>query len=273
MVAALANPYHGDVYVILRSASDTLTLRALSDWLPPGTDRLVGKTFVASLLLTVVAIALPGRRPTAREFALLLFFLPPAFSAARMVPFWLLATLPVTAAQLGSWLLADRPARRLSPAVGRVALGLLLLAAVGSLPWIDRTTASEPKDLAQVADHLRGRDGGTRRVFSRPDWGEYLAWSLTPDGYRVFLGGQSAVAPVPIWADYLALTNGCAGWQDVLDRHQVDCLVLDLGPGDHRTHLLPLVEKSPQWRRAFQSGAAAVFVRVPSSNPSASGGP
>src|SRR5262249_17230635 len=123
------------------------------------------------------------------------------------------------------------------PSLGAAALvGLIAVAVVLSLPGLAgynpvlraQARHASPRveaDLQAVADHLSARLP-TGRVFSRLEWGEYLAWSLAPQ-FRVFMDGRIEIYPDDVWAQYAAVTSGRANWEELLDRYQVDALVLD----------------------------------------------
>jgi hypothetical protein len=269
VAATLANPYGWNVYLYVRTTSLTGAARRIDEWVPPGLDLLVGKVWVLSVLLLLVLFALPRRRPTAREVILVLCFLPLACGSVRMVAWWLLVSAPIAAA-----LLADNlPRHALAGAepeppslAGAGFFGLLLLACVASaLALTDRGAPllatirpahRDESDLEAVARGLPDRAGG--RVFSRFEWGEYLGWSLAPRGYTVFMDGRIEIFPDDVWAQYSAVTRGRADWEEILDRYQVDSLLLD---SSYHADLLPQVERSPDWERAGQSGKAVLFLR------------
>jgi hypothetical protein len=270
-LATLANPYGWKVYLYVRTTSLTSTARRIDEWVPPGLDLLVGKVWVLSVLLLLVLFALPRRRPTAREVILVLCFLPAACGSVRMVAWWLLVSAPVIAA-----LLADNlPRHALAPGEDEPPslasagfFALLLLACVGSaLALTDggapllgtiRPTHRDETDLEAVAGTLPDRTGG--RVFSRFEWGEYLGWSLEPRGYTVFMDGRIEIFPDEVWNQYSAITRGRADWEEILDRYQVDTLLLD---STYHTDLLPQVERSPDWKRAGEAGKAVLYLRCP----------
>jgi hypothetical protein len=262
--ATLINPYGWKVYQYVGVTSSRATARQILEWLPPGTTLFMSKLWIISVLLTVVAFALPGRRPTARDVFLILVFLAPTFGALRMVAWWLLVSTPILAAQLTAGLprpivFAAQPEER-SP-VWSLVSGVLLLAAVACAPqWSHRGYPTE-EELETATHEMRGADGGTKRVFARFEWGEYLGWALQPDGYTVFMDGRIEIYPDPVWEEYLAVTNARPGWQDVLDHYQVDWLVLDADY--HReTGLLPAVEQAKAtWQHVTQVGSAVLFRR------------
>ncbi len=269
-LATLLNPYGWRVYQYVLHTSGVAAARHIDEWMPPGLDLVVSKVWVVSVLGLIVLFALPGRRPPARAICLVLCFLPLACGSVRMVAWWLLVATPIAGAQLAAVLpprfLSEEDNRR---ATAGTALTFALLVAVSvlSLPWLERwnpvltalhRTGRPESQLQAAAERLRERRP-TGRLFSRFEWGEYLGWSLAPD-YRVFMDGRIEIYSDRVWCDYSAVTRGRADWQQVLDGYGVDCLLLDTAGGYH-ADLLPQVERSPEWERAFESGRVVVFLR------------
>src|SRR5262249_35983438 len=87
------------------------------------------------------------------------------------------------------------------------------------------------------------RESPTGRVFTRFEWSEYITWSLGPD-FTVFMDGRIEIFPDEVWDEYSAVTSGRADWQKILDKYQVDYLLIDAGPRGYHARLRPLVEKS-----------------------------
>lgn len=273
VLATGLNPYGYALIFYVDQTARSASARGIMEWVPPPLSLLIGKLWVASLLLTVIALALPGR-PRARNVLLLLCFLPLPCGAARMTAWWLLTAMPVLATQFGGWLTRPvEPSARPSSLIGGVSLALLATAVVMSLPGPDRLVrngamASRREgvmedDLEKIAASLRQAPGKPRRLFCPFEWGEYLGWALQPDGYRVFLDGRVEICPDPVWADYVAVGSGQADWQEILDRYQVDGLILS---GDYEFYtgkLRPLVERSEKWRSVCKRGEAVLFLRVP----------
>jgi hypothetical protein len=269
VLATLLNPYGWRVYQYVMHTSGVAAARHIDEWVPPGLNLLVSKVWVVSVLGLIVLFALPGRRPTTREVCLVICFLPLACGSVRMVAWWLLVATPIAAAQLA----AVVPARFLAEDDGRATRGTVLsfavfvVACVLSLPWLERynpvlaaldRTGRPESQLEAAAERLRERRPNGR-IFSRFEWGEYLGWSLAPD-YKVFMDGRIEIYSDRVWGEYSAVTRGRADWQDILDGYGVDCLLLDTAGGYH-AELLPQVERSPEWERAFESGRVVVFLR------------
>jgi hypothetical protein len=269
----LANPYGTDIYHFVGLTSSRSSTRSIQEWLPPRPDSLIGKFWVASLLLALLALALPQRRPVAREVILALCFVPLSCGAVRMVAWWLLALPLVTAGQLAAalptrWRVdADGEKPSFVAASVVVLLGLMSLASVpllersSPLPRLLNRQHRLEDDLEAVAEHLRSQPTSHRRLFCRLDWGEYFTWSLSPDGYRVFMDGRIDLYPDELWIEYLAILHGRADWQELLDHWQVDCLVLDQTHADEQHGLLAAVQASQNWSPTCFVGPAVVFRR------------
>ncbi len=271
VLATLINPYGWKVYEYVGVTSSVPSSRRIDEWLPPGMDQLVGKIWVLSVLALLVLFALPRRRPNIREVCLVLCFFPLACSSVRMVNWWLLVCAPIAARLLAGALPAHWTASTESEKPTRgdaVSVAVILIVCAASIPWLDsynpalilthRNHRTE-SDLEDVAAQLRERPGDGR-IFSRFEWGEYLGWALSPR-YKVFMDGRLEIFPDTVWADFTAVTRGRADWEAILARYEVDCLLLDIS-GIHGD-LLPLVEQSPNWVRAGESGDVLLYVRRP----------
>jgi len=282
LLATLLNPYGWRVYYYVWHTSGVAAARHIDEWVPPGLNLLVSKVWIVSVLGLIVLFALPGRRPSASEICLVLCFLPMACGSVRMVAWWLLVGTPIAAAQLAALLppraLAEDDSGRATAGTG-LTFALFVAVCVLSLPWLERYNplltalhrAGRPElELQTVAEQLRQRRPGGR-IFSRFEWGEYLGWSMAPD-YKVFMDGRIEIYSDRVWDEYTDVTRGRADWQQILDGYQVDCLLLDTAGGYH-ADLLPQVERSPRWERAFESGRVAVFLRRPDATPLAASQP
>jgi hypothetical protein len=272
VLTTFVNPYGWNVYQYVHTTSATASGRPILEWLPPGISLFMSKMWAASVLLVVVAFALPGRRPTARDVFLVLCFLPPTFGALRMLAWWLLVSAPIVAAQLSAslprpWL---QPAELQRPSwISAVLFGSILLACVASVPLLERykpLVGQSPHshqteaDLEEVADHLRGFDSDERRIFTHFEWGEYLSWTLAPDGYTIFMDGRIEIYPQTVWNDYMTVTDGHDGWQAILDHYRADWLILD-SKYHQGTGLLAVVQHSAAWEYEGTVGDAILFRR------------
>jgi hypothetical protein len=275
-LATLVNPYGWRVYHFVANTSTVAGGRPIGEWLPPSMELLVGKFWVVSLLAALVVVSTSQSRPTAREVCLMACFLPLAAASARMVAWWTLAIAPILARLTVDCL----PQRKTEPETPSFASALCFTAivaiAVLSCPWLSRYNPllgagrqgarSVEQDLERVAYliHDHGQNG---RIFSRFEWGAYLNCALGPS-YPVFMDGRIDIYPDDIWSEYADLTAGRSEWQQILDRYQVDYLVLD--PTYHaESGLLSQVEKSHDWELALKTDHVRLYGRRDVSSQSA----
>jgi hypothetical protein len=273
--ATLINPYGWHIYEYILQTSRVASARHIDEWLPPGLHQLAGKVWVA-LLLLLFGLALwagrkppPDRRLSWRDLFVVGCFLPAACGSVRMVAWWLLVSAPLLAERLADvWpRLRDEDLASDQPTPGAaLTVGGLLVAMVLSLPWLEHFNPvfalpgrahRVESDLQAVADHLAA-EHPTGRIFTRFCWGEYLGWALA-GRYAVFMDGRIEIYPDEVWGQYSAVVHGRADWEELLAGYGVDCLLLDTTGYHHE--LLPLVERSPNWRQVCQEGDAILFVR------------
>jgi hypothetical protein len=265
VMGTLLNPYGLDVY---RYAADLSRLgleRGIEEWLPPGLDLWVSRVFFASLLMLTGLLTVSRQRLTAREVCLIAGFLPPALVAVRMAPWWLIVNAP-TLVRLAAGLRSTSKQRAERPSLAAgAALACMAMAAVVSLPWLDRfnpvmgrlrSAARAEAPVGELARHVISA-GRPARVFSRMEAGNYLCWALG-DSRSVFLEGHVELYPDGIWQEYLSVSSGGAGWAQVLDKYSVDTLLLDAAYHDA---LVRHVRQSSGWAEVARSGDALLFER------------
>jgi len=273
-LATLGNPYGWRIYQYVGLTSNTAAARRIDEWVPPSLDLWIGRAFLVSLLVTFALFAINwykhGRRPSARELILFGCFLPLACGSVRMVAWWLLICAPIMAVKIADRLseMRSRPADK--PAWdAAAAFAVLVLFVAFSMPGLAawnpllkiRQSTTRTEDVlervhARMADHIPAG-----RIFSRFEWGEYLAWSFAP-AHKIFMDGRIEIYPDEVWNAYASVTRGLPEWQAILDQYGVTALVLD---SDYhaRTGLLPRVEESGAWQRVFESGPSVLYVRRP----------
>jgi hypothetical protein len=268
-LAALVNPYGWHIYEYIGLNYGRSAGRRIDEWLPPGMGQLTGKVLALSVLLLIVLLARSAQRLTWRELFLIGCFLPPALGAVRMTAWWLIVVAPILATQAAAlWprLRESNGADRPTPAAALLCTGMLA-AMVLSLPWLERynPVLSRPgrahrteTDLDAMAHRLAAERSGAR-LFTRFAWAGYFTWALD-GGCTVFMDARIEIYPDPIWEQYTAVVHGRADWQDILNVHGIDALVLDDASGYH-AELLPFVRASANWYEVGREGDAVLFVR------------
>jgi hypothetical protein len=266
LAATLINPYGWEVYHYVGATSARAAGRGIEEWVRPSLHTLIGKVWLGSMIAALLVFARSPRKLATREAILLLAFLAISVGSVRMIVWWFLALAPILAASLAELLPArTRVDEDDAPAWANTACAMMLAAAaLFCLPGLSAynpliTHKERVERHLAAAMHELPRQGSGARIFSRLEWGEYLGWSLAGKG-RVFMDGRVEIIPDSIWADYAAITTGQEGWNEILKRYRVDCLVLD-AEFHARTGLLPRVERSREWQRGGQVGPAIIYTR------------
>ena len=264
--ATLINPYGWTVYEYVGATSARAAGRRIDELVRPSLNTLIGQMWLASMIAALIVFYRSPRKLTNREALLLLAFLPIAVGSVRMVVWWFFILAPIFAASLAELLPARlRESEDDAPSwANSLCAAALALAALFCLPGLsdyNPLVTHKVRVEAQLAAAMRELPptAGNKRIFSRLEWGEYLGWSLAGKS-RVFIDGRVEIIPNEVWADYAAVTTGQDNWPAILNRHAVDCLVLD-ADYHSRSGLLAQVEGSSDWQRVGGQGPAIVYAR------------
>jgi hypothetical protein len=270
--ATLASPYGWGVYHFVSQTATAATSRPITEWLPPSPDLWVGKFWIMSLALVVISLA-ARPRPAARDVILILAFLPLAASSVRMVVWWAIVITPLLARALAGFKPVTTPveAPGKAPAACFAAIiGLALLSVPGLdrfnplLPAARRAPSNTDQSLDGIVSYMREHEA-PGAIFSRFEWGAFLNYHLGP-GFPVFMDGRIDAYPARVWEEYSAITAARPAWLGVLDRYDINYLVLDSSyHGD--SGLLDAVVASGRWRKAYKAGEAVLFVRNKNTRP------
>ncbi len=267
VLATLINPYGWHVYEYVGQTSGRAAARGIDEWAPPNIGHGIGVAFFITLAILAVLIALnykrTGCRPSLRDTLLAACFALLAAGSVRMVAWWLLVIAPL-AAEFLARLFQTRDDAAPKPSLGAgLTCAALLGMALFSVPGLAtynpllsfRPQSNVQGDLDNTLCRLRDKQPESR-VFTRFEWGEYLTWASS---FPVFMDGRIEIYSDEVWKDYESVTVG-RDWEEVLDRYQVDALILDQRY-HARTGLLPKVEASARWQRVCQFGTAGLYVR------------
>lgn len=268
--ATLVNPYGWYIYEYVTQTSHRAAERRIDEWVAPSLDQWIGVAFFVSLPLTAALGMLAwrrGYRPRPHDLILGAGFLLLAAGSVRMVVWWLLVLAAPLAQMLARLLPPPDPEAENRPTRGAaVSFAALLLVAILSLPPLHgfnpllafRATERIEEDLDRAREEL-ARRFERANVFSRFEWGEYLEWIGYPR-LMIFMDGRIEIYPDSVWQDYATVTTGAAGWEEVLDRHGVNALILD-EPYHARTGLWAKLESSEHWQLVLRTRDLLLFVR------------
>lgn len=239
--------------------------------------------FLYVLLLIVAALMWSKRRPALHEGFILLAFTYFSLYSARNIPLFAIVAAPILAAQLAG--VANPLATGRFAAVGR-AIAAWVAKRNAVYERVDRTTRAHVLPLVVTAALLavgaaQARGGaqplgisfssfhqpvGAARYlqahlpegegFNELAWGGYLIHELWPEK-RVFIDGQTDFYGEPLTREYLKVVKLDAGWQQVLETHQVQWVIY---PTD--SALVRTLSTSAGWHAVYGDDLATVLVRT-----------
>jgi len=258
LVALLLTPYGARlaVYPLDMAFAQPLNVANIREWQPMAFDLMVGKLFLALLLLFLVAQV--TFRPSYRlgEIALLLLGAVMACLHARFVLVFVPFFAPLVAVLLARWV------PEYAPAKDRYALNAILVAVmvVGMIRFFPSRRALERTVAAafpqQAVDYLR-QHPVPLPMFNSYGFGGFLIWSLGPSQH-VFIDGRADIYEREgVLSDYLNIERLAPHALATLRAYGVEsCLV------DRDEPLATLLAASPEWRQVYVDKVAALFVRT-----------
>lgn len=258
---------------LLAAGSNLVNQQFVSEWQPLVITNIVSWPFFGLLGLWICGLSYTARRPRIYELLLMLVFSAFALRYLRMPPFFFILSVPILAETLGNiqW---DELKNRFGSALGsgenarsmRVLNGVLLVALllgmVGSVPWVWLTPSGKsssslisPYFPVEVISKLPYRPA---RVFTLPEWGGYVTFSLHPPT-TVFADGRVELLPSETWDDYLTIATTSTGWDELLERYQVDTLILSKA----RQGALIVAARQSGWISIAEDDVAVVLRKEP----------
>jgi hypothetical protein len=254
----------------------------ISEWASPDFHQFVQQPFLWLLFATLAAVGLSRQRLDGKDLVAVVGFGYLALLARRNFGPFAMVAAPVLSrhlsALLESWVARVRPSwfqaksrlpflnklpqsKPLSPGVTKalnaLIIGLLALVAVvkvylvtnpALVDYFERQTF--PVEAAQWVK--RNQPPGD--LFNAYNWGGYLLWNLP--GYPVFVDGRTDLYNDELLGEYLEISAGESGAQNLLGAHSVNLVLVEVDSGLSRK-----LEASQDWRRTFRSDLATVFVR------------
>lgn len=230
------------------------TLSAIAEWKSPDFSTTPARLF---LLLIGAAIVVLARRPDRRDALMTVLALGLGLMASRNLAVASIILVPVVARGVGpvGSMRVDARSPVLRLAIAAIAvLGVLALSSTLQRP----SYALSPYPIRALA-WLEGEDlvGQRQSVIATRDYVGNLQTLLYGPGAGVFIDDRYDMYPTDLTDDYVSLLRG-AGWEDVLDRRDVDVVLWDRG---HQ--LAELVAASPDWGVAYTEDRWIVACRRP----------
>jgi hypothetical protein len=227
--------------------------------------------YMGLLFLSLMSCAWHFARRRWTECLWILLFAFASLNSARHIPLFVITALPLIGIMLtDAWTELTRGRSR-SSTLGVLAeisekltakmkpmsvwtavaiVGVILFADPQHWPQ-DLSAKYFPREVARQY----GPQLAVSRVFTTDQWGDYLLWTGYPR-QKVFFDGRSDFFGEQIGRDYVTVLEGRPGWRAVLDRYQVDMVLVP-----PETPLIELLSSSPGWRVLHRDRQSVLLAR------------
>ena len=128
-----------------------------------------------------------------------------------------------------------------------------------ALPWWRAGTTTAMLSQAPVGlsnATARVVAPGTRLFVSEP-WASWFEYALP--SIPVFTDPRIEIFPTAVWNDYSEIRVGGARWEAILDRWQIQAVVVDR---DDFSRLLTVMQGSSAWKAVYTDPDGVLFVRT-----------
>jgi len=193
--------------------------------------------FILILLLTILSFSRSSNKTSWRHIFLVTAFAGVALYSSRMLPFFAMVAVPITAQSISEWLKADYPNSRLwtvetnintiNQASSGLIWDLVVMLAVGflfksNIP-IDpgnKGNTFDPKFFPVEAVTWLQSHPQSGHVFNEFDWGGYMLLKLWPN-QQIFMDGHTHIYGEKLTREYEEVITLSDGWKSILDKYQI----------------------------------------------------
>lgn len=268
---ALINPYGAKLYEQVLTFSQNPNLRDLTEWWALTLRNSQGQAAAIVTVALIVLCRLNRRRFTTEALLPLIVMTIAMLWTSRMIIWWApLASYQLAVHATAVWRTqfknprtALRKRRRgvwsavslggVCSALALSPLGQSLLS--GKVGGVKESVSSRTP-VAAVEYLLEHPPAG--QIFNAIEWGDYLAWSSARNGQdlKIFVASHVHLIPRMVWTDYMAIIKLQTGWEERLEKYDVETVILDR---QHRRGLVSLLKRSPRWKTVYEDDRAVVF--------------
>jgi hypothetical protein len=257
LVTPLVSPLGVGTYRYLVSILSSPVIREVIDeWQPLWRRSPAGPVMLAVVVVAFILVLRRGtRRPTLEEGLQLALFTGLAVWSGRNLLWWALATPPIAGGLLAGWHPERHGVRRTTVLVG-ATLAVFVLSGcvrVATTEPVQALLSEAPTQQMTDAVGAAARDGA--RVFDGW-WGSWFELELP--AVPMFIDARAEFFPQAIWDDYFRITFALPGWQQTLDRWNIDVVVANKR---YHERLVRLLRSDPAWTVREQDAEGIVFVR------------
>ncbi len=216
------------------------------------------------LLLWLFCLAWSPKRADALEIFWGAFATLNALTGVRMIALWCLLVAPFVSEHINQWLSKGESLKRHPEAPQWLpSLTVALLTFLASLILAVKFSPSEfqkreRKEYPQGAIAWAMERALKGNCLTRYDWGGYVSWRAKGH-LKVFVDGRADFYPLKVMRDFIASYYGKSDWQQVLNRYNVNIVLV---PNDAPiANLLAL--RSVDWQLVYRDQVAVIFLRRP----------
>ncbi len=224
--------------------------------------------FLGLLILCALLLILRPRHVAAGHVVLLAGLAAMSMLMGRNVPLFAIAAAPLCSEWLagllqrfGYWLQVENNLERIDRSLrGFLWSGLSIVLAFGLLA-VHRSTSRQslyhisPRIFPVAAADWVEQHPQAGNMFNDFNWGGYLLFRLWPQ-QRVFIDSQSDFYGEALTAESVAIMRGGDGWQEDLDKHAVDWMLVPASSG-----LAQAAANSPAWTVLYRDDVSMVLRR------------
>jgi hypothetical protein len=267
LLASLCNPQGYRILVFPFSlASDPFLMNNVREFLSPNFHEPL--TFKYLLLGSIALFAVSRVALNWIELGLVILTTYMALYSARYIPLYAIITAPILLRMVDrlkydlphngvNWL--SRRTRNFTlldlRSIGYLWLTggimvVLTLAHMGRL----HTDFDEKIFPTKAVDFIMA-ENVSGNIFNNEEFGDYIIYKAWPK-YRVFFDGRSDMYGAALGGEYLKVARTLPGWQNVLQKHQIDWVFFNTG-----SILSSLLNTNPNWHLIYSDPVASIFVR------------
>jgi len=272
-LACFFNPRgFGTVDYIKTLTGNSVVQNLVTEWAPPTINSLMGVLFFSGLLICAVVLVISPKRPALSQTVTFIVFGVLGLTTSRGIVWFGLVMAPILAEHISYLIQRYQKARNPSMAnpgsakLNTIFSSVIILMGLLSLPWFKSAlplpeakagliSAETPIESTQTLLEINPPG----RLFNGISFGSYLIWAAYPQ-YQVFVDSRIELFSEEVWLDYLRISNAIEGWEFLLEKYEVNTLMLSLV---EQPALIQAADKSGEWKLLFSDGVADIFVRNP----------
>ena len=232
------NPLGVKLLLAIAGFGGNPNLEGITEWQPMVVGSLSGGLFLASVVFTAILLRWSPRRISTLEILLTLVFGLASLWAIRMLIWWALTWPWVVAPHAAAtWAPRRREPVATDPARGvkRLLYGAIIVflalwwspSTFGLMTGHRRAAESILSSGTPHAMACRIREMGlSGRVFTPMDWADYIIFQ-TDEAIRPLIFSHVHLTHSSVLRDYMHIYTAGEAWLDVVDKHDIDYLVLD----------------------------------------------